>query len=97
MGKIDRKSIKVLWVSLVKFPPLCEHLGETIPAHCGWMYSSAKALLRMMPEVRLGVMVYSYGRSYERYEIDGVTYYLIPTGRIDRVEETNRDLPQGDT
>ena len=44
MGKIDRKSIKVLWVSLVKFPPLCEHLGETIPAHCGWMYSSAKAL-----------------------------------------------------
>ena len=58
MGKIDRKSIKVLWVSLVKFPPLCEHLGETIPAHCGWMYSSAKALLRMMPEVRLGVMVY---------------------------------------
>ena len=35
MGKIDRKSIKVLWVSLVKFPPLCEHLGETIPAHCG--------------------------------------------------------------
>lgn len=41
MGKIDRKSIKVLWVSLVKFPPLCEHLGETIPAHCGWMYSSA--------------------------------------------------------
>ena len=87
MGKIDRKSIKVLWVSLVKFPPLCEHLGETIPAHCGWMYSSAKALLRMMPEVRLGVMVYSYGRSYERYEIDGVTYYLIPTGRIDRTSK----------
>ena len=87
MGKIDRKSIKVLWVSLVKFPPLCEHLGETIPAHCGWMYSSAKALLRMMPEVRLGVMVYSYGRSYERYEIDGVTYYLIPTGRLDRTSK----------
>ena len=53
MGKIDRKSIKVLWVSLVKFPPLCEHLGETIPAHCGWMYSSAKALLRMMPKYGL--------------------------------------------
>ena len=53
MGKIDRKSIKVLWVSLVKFPPLCEHLGETIPAHCGWMYSSAKTLLRVMPKYGL--------------------------------------------
>ena len=89
MGKIDRKSIKVLWVSLVKFPPLCEHLGETIPAHCGWMYSSAKALLRMMPEVRLGVMVYSYGRCY-------ILPYSYGKDRPN-VEETNRDLPQGDT
>ena len=79
--------MKVLWVSLVKFPPLCEHLGEAAPAHCGWMYASAKAMLREMPNVQLGVMVYSYGKSYERYEIDGVTYYLIPTGRIDRTSK----------
>lgn len=87
MGEINRKSMKVLWVSLVKFPPLCEHLGETVPAHCGWMYSSAKAMLKKMPEVRLGVMVYSYGRNYERYDIEGVTYYLIPTARIDRTSK----------
>lgn len=87
MGETDRKPMKVLWVSLVKFPPLCEYLGEPVPAHCGWMYSSAKALLKVMPEVRLGVMVYSYGRNYERYEIDGVAYYLIPTGRIDRTSK----------
>lgn len=84
MGKIDRKLIKVLWTSLVKFPPLCEHLGEQAPAHCGWMYSSAKAMLMEMPEVQLGVIVYSYGKKYERYEIDGVTYYLVPTARIDK-------------
>ena len=79
--------MKVLWVSLVKFPPLCEHLGEAVPAHCGWMYSSAKAMLKEMPEVRLGVMVYSYGRNYERYDIEGVTYYLIPTAKIDRTSK----------
>lgn len=79
--------MKVLWVSLVKFPPLCEHLGEAVPAHCGWMYSSAKAMLKEMPEVRLGVMVYSYGRNYERYDIEGVTYYLIPTASIDRTSK----------
>ena len=79
--------MKVLWVSLVKFPPLCEYLGEQAPAHCGWMYSSAKALLRMMPEVQLGVMVYSYGGKYEKYDIEGVTYYLVPTSRIDRTSK----------
>lgn len=87
MGEINRKSMKVLWVSLVKFPPLCEHLGEAVPVHCGWMYSSAKAMMKEMPEVRLGVMVYSYGKNYERYDIEGVTYYLIPTAKIDRTSK----------
>ncbi len=87
MGETDRKSVKVLWVSLVKFPPLCKCLGEQAPAHCGWMYSSAKAMLKEMPEVQLGVIVYSYGKRYERYEIEGVTYYLIPTKRIDRTSK----------
>lgn len=79
--------MKVLWVSLVKFPPLCEHLGEAAPAHCGWMYASAKAMLREMPDIQLGVMVYSYGSSYEKYEIEGITYYLIPTRKIDRTSK----------
>ena len=76
--------MKILWASLVKFPPLCSYLGEEAPAHCGWMYSSAKAMLMEMPEVQLGVIVYSYGKKYERYEIEGVTYYLVPTARIDK-------------
>ena len=79
--------MKVLWVSLVKFPPLCEYLGEQAPAHCGWMYASAKAMLKEIPEVSLGVIVYSYGDAYEKYEIEGVTYYLVPTGRIDRTSK----------
>ena len=79
--------MKVLWVSLVKFPPLCEYLGEQAPAHCGWMYASAKAMLKAIPEVSLGVIVYSYGGKYEKYDIEGVTYYLVPTGRIDRTSK----------
>ena len=76
--------MKILWASLVKFPPLCSYLGEEAPTHCGWMYSSAKAMLMEMPEVQLGVIIYSYGKKYERYEIEGVTYYLVPTARIDK-------------
>lgn len=83
--------MKVLWVSLVKFPPLCKHLGETAPAHCGWMYSSAKAMLEAMPDVQLGVIVYSYGKKYELYEIEGVTYYLVPTKRMNRTSRRQID------
>ena len=79
--------MKVLWVSLVKFPPLCEYLGECAPAHCGWMYSSAKAMLREMPEMQLGVIVYSYGKKYEKYDIEGVTYYLVPTESINKTSK----------
>ena len=79
--------MKVLWISLVKFPPLCEYLEEPVPAHCGWMYASAKAMLKAISEVSLGVIVYSYGKKYEKHEIEGVTYYLVPTGRIDRTSK----------
>lgn len=76
--------MKVLWVSLVKFPPLCEYLGETVPAHCGWLYSSAKALIEVMPEINLGVLVYSYGEKYEKIKAGDITYYLIPSAKIDK-------------
>lgn len=70
--------MKVLWVSLVEFPPLCERLGKQVPAHCGWLYSSAKALLSNMPELELGAIVYSYTNQFEEYHIEGITYYLVP-------------------
>lgn len=86
MGRFDRKSMKILWVSLVKFPPLSKYLGESIPAHCGWLYSSAKAVLEMMPELQLGVIVYSYNKSFEEYEVDGIKYYLVPSKRMSNVD-----------
>ena len=70
--------MKILWVSLVEFPPLAEHLGHDIPKGCGWLYSSAKSLLNDMPNIELGVIVYSYGKEIEEYHVDGISYYLVP-------------------
>lgn len=78
--------MKVLWVSLVEFPPLCEKLGKPVPAHCGWLYSSAKALLENMPDLELGVIVYSYGKRFEEHRVDGITYYLVPTKSMTRTD-----------
>lgn len=78
--------MKVLWVSLVEFPPLCEKLGKPAPAHCGWLYSSAKALLQNMPDCKLGVIVYSYGNTFKEYEVDGITYYMVPTKSMSKTD-----------
>lgn len=78
--------MKVLWVSLVEFPPLCEKLGKPAPAHCGWLYSSAKALLQNMPDCKLGVIVYSYGNTFVEYEVDGIIYYMVPTKSMSKTD-----------
>ena len=78
--------MRVLWVSLVEFPPLCERLSKPIPPHCGWLYSSAKALLQNMPDCKMGVIVYSYGKTFEEYQVDGITYYMIPTKSMSKTD-----------
>ena len=78
--------MKVLWVSLVEFPPLCKRLGKHAPAHCGWLYSSAKALLKNMPGVELGVIVYSYGKEFGEYNVDGIKYYLVPCKNMSKTD-----------
>lgn len=79
--------MKVLWVSLVEFPPLSAKLGKPAPAHCGWLYSSAKALLQNMPDCELGVIVYSYGKTFEEYEVEGITYYMVPTKNMAKTDK----------
>lgn len=79
--------MKVLWVSLIKFPPLCSYLGEEAPAHCGWLYSSAKALLDEMQSLKLGVIVYSYGNKFEEYQVDGITYYMVPSKNMSKSDK----------
>lgn len=77
--------MKVLWVTLVGFPPLCKYLNKDIPSNCGWLYSSAKALLKIMPELKMGVLVFSLGKKYEEYIIEGVNYYIVPCKSVDKV------------
>ena len=87
MDGSDKETLRVLWVSLVEFPPLCEKLGTSAPDSCGWMWSSAKVLLKMMPELKMGVIVYSYSKKYIKYDVDGISYYLVPCHSMHRTSE----------
>ena len=79
--------MRVLWVSLVEFPPLAEHLRHDVPNGCGWLYSSAKSLLKNIADCKLGVLVYSYGKRFEHYDVEGISYYMIPTERMDSTDK----------
>lgn len=79
--------MKVLWSILIEFPPLAIKLNHSIPSSCGWLYASAKAILKLMPELKLGVAVYSYGDDYEEYDIDGISYYLIPSKNMTKPDK----------
>lgn len=79
--------MRILWVSLVEFPPLSNKLGKQAPAHCGWLYSSAKALIANMPDCKLGVIVYSYNKQFEVHEVEGITYYMVPTKNMSKTDK----------
>lgn len=78
--------MNVLWISLVEFPPLSRFLNRAEAVTCGWLYSSAKSLLEQTKDLQLGVAVYSYGKTYEEYEVEGIRYYMIPCSSMSAID-----------
>lgn len=74
--------MKILWVSLVKFPPLCDFLHENIPVNCGWIYSSAEALLNTAEDIHLGVVIGTNSRKLSHHKVKNIDYYLVPMRSI---------------
>ncbi len=69
--------MKVLWITNMMFPRLAQKLGQIKTSIGGWTYSAAEELKRQ-PEVELGVATVCQGEEVQSYQIDGITYYLIP-------------------
>lgn len=70
--------MKVLWLSNVLFPEVCEKLNVPTLVVGGWMYSGAKALLKYNPEIKLAVAANYIGTDFKVIEGKYITYYLIP-------------------
>lgn len=79
--------MRVLWVSLVEFPPLSTSLGKSVVPSCGWLWSSAKAIIQFVPNLEMGVIIYSYGKKYEKHRVDGISYYMIPSKSMRRPDK----------
>lgn len=69
--------MKILWITNVLFPDICEVIGITPPVTGGWMKSSAQAILNLNNGVELAVASL-YGNKFRKEVIKEVTYYCLP-------------------
>lgn len=70
--------MKILWITNIMLPPICEALGVGVPVVGGWMYSSAKRLMES-GDIQLSIACTShFGKEFIDKEIDGVRYFVLP-------------------
>lgn len=69
--------MKILWITNILFPDICEKLGIKAPVTGGWMKSSASAILKLNDNIELAVATL-YGKTFRVEKINGVTYYCLP-------------------
>lgn len=70
--------MRVLWISNIVFPELCDKLGMVAPVVGGWMQSGAKALLAKDDSIELAVVSFYAGRQMQVFRDMPIRYYLVP-------------------
>ena len=70
--------MKLLWITNTLFPDICNELGIDVPVVGGWMYSSAKALLRENENIQLGVATLYDGKTLKSMCLNEIHYFLVP-------------------
>ena len=71
--------MRVLWITNIMLPPICEALNIKVPVTGGWMYSSLKNLQKF-DDLEFAVATVYNGREFVSRLIGNTTYYLLPIG-----------------
>lgn len=70
--------MKILWISNVLFPEVCDYLGLRRGVVGGWLHSGATALMELNEEFDFSVAAPYDGRKLIKKKIGKINYYLIP-------------------
>lgn len=70
--------MKVLWISNILFPQLCQHLGFPIPYVGGWMEAAALNLLQIEPTLKLAVVSFWQKDETKTLDIGKMRFYIVP-------------------
>jgi len=81
--------MKVLWISNVLFPDVCQMLGIEAPATAGWVHSAAKSLLTENENIQLAVATLYNGKELKCMYINKISYFLVPNEWKIEKYETN--------
>jgi glycosyltransferase involved in cell wall biosynthesis len=71
--------MKILWITNTLFPDICKEINVQPPVIGGWMYSGAQALLNTNSHIKLAVAALYKGDDLKEVNLNGITYYLVPT------------------
>ena len=84
--------MRVLWITNTLFPDVCKQIGIDIPVVGGWMFSSANALLNTNPNIILAVAAVYKGEYLQTMELNGITYFLIPSYESNKKYISNLEI-----
>lgn len=81
--------MKILWITNILFPDICDKLGIKQTVLGGWMYSSA---IKLNNNINIEVAVASVykGSKFESHLINGIQYYVLPNNK--NIDEYNNSL-----
>ena len=83
--------MRVLWISNIIFPDLCNKLGIAAPVVGGWMQAGAKSLLAKDKSIKLAVASFYGGKELQVVEDFAIRYYLVPE-KVTKCKPYDQDL-----
>lgn len=69
--------MRILWITNIPLPPICEEMDMPVPAVGGWMFSSLKRL-KEIEGIEIAVATVYSGQELIQRTLNGVVYYLLP-------------------
>ena len=69
--------MKILWLSNVLFPEVCDEMNIEKPVLGGWMHSAAMALWNVNSNIQLAVASVYEGNEFRIIDKFNITYYII--------------------
>lgn len=81
--------MKILWLVNIVMPELAVHLGQTPSVFGGWLTGAMNAVRDS--DHTLTICTTAPGKR-SRYEVGGVTYYLVPQGDLDDMSRDFRTI-----
>lgn len=83
--------MKILWLVNIVMPELAEHLGQTSTVFGGWLIGAMNAV-RAAGHQMVICTTRDDPKLCGRYEVQGVTYYIVPTGDVPSMQASFRPI-----